>query len=267
MAVFDAEESDLHHHGYRVTSNPVQELSRRQMMVLVPSVLEAAKAHDDVLSHSPTVFVIDPDPDTGQLVKDLLHGHKVNVELSASGREFFATYRDNRSGCLVLGQRIVDISGLQIQRRLAEQERRLPMIYVTSGIDISTAVALMRGGAIHVLEKPLRPFDLLDAIGEALEADRNERRKEAQMRQMRESISMLTMKERQLVSLAAAALPTKAIALKLNISPRAVELRCRGVKNKLGLKSGPEFMRFALIARQEFSHHFGSAMSGGLTDC
>ncbi len=224
----------------------------------VPPAPELAEIQDGAVAQLPTVFVVDPDPATVTLVQDLLQGHKLAVEGYASGREFFAAY-DDRPGCLVLEQRIFDISGLQIQRRLAEQDRRLPMVYVSSGLDISTAVVLMRGGAIHVLEKPLRSIELFNAIQEALTVDLAERRHEAGKRVVRESVASLTRKERQLVGLIASAKSTKAIASELRIGARAVELRRRGVMNKLGFKSSLELLRFAIIAWQECSHYFRSA--------
>ncbi|MGA2253731.1 MAG: response regulator [Thermoguttaceae bacterium] len=229
------------------------------MMVAALSVSESAEIHDDVLAISPTVFVVDPDPVTGTMVKDLLRGYNWTVQAYASGREFFAAYTGDEPGCLVLEQRIFDISGLQIQRRLAEQNQRLPMVYVTSTVDVSTAVFLMRGGAIHVLEKPLRSAELLNAIQEAVAIDKDRRREEASKCRVRESIAMLTRKERQFVSLVACAKSTKAIAAELNICSRAVELRRRGVMGKLGLNSSSELLKFAMLAWQEFGHYLESA--------
>jgi len=218
-----------------------------------------AGIYDGVLTQSPTVFVVDPDPGTGKMVKDLLQEHDLTVEGYASGREFFAAYAGDRPGCLVLEQRIFDMSGLQIQRRLAEQNQRLPMVYVTSTVDVSTAVLLMRGGAIHVLEKPLHSIELFNAIQEAVTIDQNERHQEAGKRRVKESIAVLTRKERQLVILVASAKSTQAIASELSICSRAVELRRRGVMEKLGLKSSLELLSFALLACQECSNYLNFA--------
>ena len=183
----------------------------------------------------------------------------MTVQAYASGREFFAGYAGDRPGCLVLEQRIFDISGLQIQRRLAEQNQRLPLVYVTSGMDISTAVALMRGGAIHVLEKPLRSIELLAAIQEALAIDEHQRRHETWKCRVKESIALLTRKERQLVGLVACAKSTQAIAAELSIGGRAVALRRRAVMDKLGLRSSHELLRFAILAWQDYSPYLDSA--------
>ena len=220
-----------------------------------PASAAAVGIDDGVPAGASTVFVVDPDPVTGNTVKDLLHEYNLAVQVYPSGREFFAAYSGDQPGCLVLEQRIFDISGLQIQRRLAEQNQRLPMVFVTTGIDVATAVALIRGGAVHVLEKPLQSAELLNAIQEAVSLDRHERLKEAWKRQVRELIAMLTHKERRLVHLIAVANSTKAIAEDLGICSRAVELRRRGVMDKLGLTSSLELLRFAILAWQEFGHY------------
>ena len=153
------------------------------------------------------------------------------------------------------------------QRRLAEQNQRLPLVYVTSGIDISTAVALMRGGAIHVLEKPLRSIELLAAIQEALAIDKHQRRHETWKRRVKESIALLTRKERQLVGLVACAKSTQAIAAELSIGGRAVALRRRAVMDKLGLRSSHELLRFAILAWQDYSPYLDSASLKAGADC
>ncbi len=241
-------------------------------MAVLSHFIDAAQTYDDVYAECPTVFVLDPDPVTGTMVADLLEGYAMTIERYASGREFFAALSqikpgEDRPGCLVLEQRIFDISGLQIQRRLAEQNRRLSMVYVTSGADVSTAVALMRGGAIHVLEKPLRPIELLDAIQEAVAVDQNLRRREAGRRRVTELIATLSRRERQLVSLVAAAKATKTIAAELNICSRAVELRRRAVMEKLGLKSSIELLRFAMLAWHECRHCLDCEDLKEVADC
>jgi FixJ family two-component response regulator len=229
-------------------------------MIIRSSAAEPAEIPgDDVLAKTPIVFVVDPDPVTGKTVQDLLQGYELTVQVYPTARGFFAAYTGDQPGCLVLEQRIPDISGLQIQRRLTAQNQPLPLVYVSSTWDVSTAVALMRGGAIHVLEKPLRAIELLDAVQEALAKDQNERRQRAGKCRVRESIAMLTLKERQLVSLIASTKSTKAIIAELGICARAVELRRHGIMNKLGLRSSLELLKFAMLAGRECSHSLDSA--------
>jgi two-component system, LuxR family, response regulator FixJ len=165
-----------------------------------------------------------------------------------------------------LEQRIPDISGLQIQRRLAAENCYLPMVYTTSSVDVSTAVNLMRGGAVHILEKPLRPIELLNAIQEALSMAASHHKQGAERRRLLEAIAKLTRKERQLITLLAAAKPTKVIAAELKICQRAVEMRRSVVMEKLGLHSLLELVYFAVRAFQECRALLDFAMTEAAED-
>jgi two-component system response regulator DctR len=223
-------------------------------MIMQDQITDSWTPNRKVTDHElPTVFVVDPDPSTGMFVKGVLTGYPFEVQTFVSGREFFAAYNGRQPGCLVLEQRIADTSGLQIQRRLTEKRQRLPMVYVSSSIDVSTAVVLMRGGAVHILEKPLRSVELFGAIQEALALDKSQRQQESDKRRIRESIAMLTHKERKLVRLLATASSNKSISEELSICARAVELRRRAVMEKLSLGSPMELVRFALLAQEEIN--------------
>jgi DNA-binding NtrC family response regulator len=61
----------------------------------------------------PTVFVVDDDPATRELVGDILQEDGYAVELCADGPAFLAAYRAGRTGCLLVdalmpGARAVD---------------------------------------------------------------------------------------------------------------------------------------------------------------
>jgi two-component system response regulator FixJ len=201
----------------------------------------------------PTVFVVDPDPLTGALTKELLDGSDVGCEAFRSGRDFLAAYRDSRPGCLVLEQRIPDMSGLQLQHRLSAGGSILPLVFVTSKPDVSLAVELMRGGAVHVLEKPARSIELLSAIQEAIALDQDRRRAKAHQMKVRDLTASLTRKERQVLELIADGRSVKLMAGELELSVRAIELRRNSLMRKLDIRSSLELMRFAVIAAREFS--------------
>jgi two-component system, LuxR family, response regulator FixJ len=203
------------------------------------------------LPEVPTVFVTDPDPTTGQTIRKLLDGTEIGCEFYRSGREFLAAYRDDQPGCLVLEQRIPDMSGLQLQHRLAASGAALPLIFVTARPDISTAVEFMRGGAVHVLEKPVRTAELLEAIQEAIALDRGRRHAKNNQKRLKDLTDALTRKERQVLELIAAGKSVKAIAAALELSVRAVELRRKSLMKKLEVRSTLELMRFSVLANRE----------------
>jgi FixJ family two-component response regulator len=150
---------------------------------------------------------------------------------------------------------IRDMGGLQIQRRLAAVDCLLPLVFVTSRTDVSTAVELMRSGALHVLEKPVRPLDLIGAIQEALAINQDRRRAAEEQRALREQIASLTWKDRQVLQLIAQGKSVKAMSTALGLCARAVELRRRRLIEKLELGSPLELMRFSIAAHDPDAPH------------
>jgi FixJ family two-component response regulator len=201
------------------------------------------------------VFVIDPDPATGRLIQGFLQETTLPCQTFGSGREFLAAYQEGQPGCLVLETLIPDMSGLQIQRRLAAGNSLLPLIFVTSRMDVSTAVELMRQGVVHVLEKPVRPVDLHGAIHEAIALDAERRRQQGEQQKMRLHVAGLTRKERQVLQLVGEGKSVKAMASELGVCVRAIELRRRSLMAKLELESPLDLMRFSVGVRQIFVEH------------
>jgi two-component system response regulator FixJ len=200
-----------------------------------------------------TVFVIDPDPATGAMMKDLLIGSELRCEIHTTCRDFLAAHDVSRPGCVVLEQRIPDMSGLQLQRRLAlSGTRQVPLVFALNDATVSTAVELLRGGAVHVLEKPLRPLELLTAVQEAIDLDRERRRAAASDEQVRDLIAALSRKDREVLELMALGKSIKAIAVQLELSVRTIEQRRQKLMAKLQLRSALELMRFSIFTRQNF---------------
>jgi FixJ family two-component response regulator len=198
---------------------------------------------------APTVFVIDPDESVRTAVQDVVSGMALRCETFASGREFFGHYRGSAAGCVVLEVRIPDMSGLEIQRRLAKLEAPLPLIFLSGHHDVSLAVELMRGGAVHYLQKPLRPAELVIAVQEALACNRRRWKAQRRRQRVRQGIARLTAKERDLLFWIGQGKPHKEIASLVQASLRTVELRRESLMKKLELKSPIALVRFALLAK------------------
>ena len=203
-----------------------------------------------LLDHA-KVFVVDPDPSTGVVTKEVLAGSNLQCEVFSSGRDFLAAYDDAQPGCLVLELRIPDMSGLQLQHRLSARGSDLPLVFLTADTNVSTAVELMRGGAVHVLEKPARPIELLSAIQEAVDLNQHRRNVKQHHSRLRDLTASLTSKERQVLELIGRGKSIKAIAADLELSVRAIELRRQSLMNKLGAASSSELMRFSVMVHRE----------------
>jgi FixJ family two-component response regulator len=207
------------------------------------------RSHD--LHDTATVFVVDPDPATDRVITGVLEGSGLGCKFFRLGRDFLAAFSDSQSGCLVLEQRIPDMSGLQLQQRLSAGGCSLPLVFMSANSDVSTAVELMRRGAVHVLEKPARPIELFNAIQEALALDRERRRVRSRQANLNTLTATLTRRERETLDLIAKGRSCKAMASELGLSVRAIELRRNGLMRKLGIRSSLDLMRFAVVLQPD----------------
>ena len=108
--------------------------------------------------------MIDADEATRLAVRELAGELSLACQTYATGSEFFTAYTDSAPGCLVLEVWLTDTSGVEVQRRLIAKGATLPLIFLTSQNDVSMAVELMRNGAFHYVQKPIRAVDLMRII-------------------------------------------------------------------------------------------------------
>jgi FixJ family two-component response regulator len=191
------------------------------------------------------VFVVDDDASVRDSLKNLIRSVGLGAELFASAQEFLRSKRPDVPGCLVLDVRLPGLSGLDLQRRMAEAGLQIPIIFITGHGDIPMTVRAMKAGAVEFLTKPFRDQDLLDAIQQALERDRKARDQRAEIEEMRSRFASLTPREREVMARVVAGLLNKQIGAELGTSETTVKIHRHQVMEKMGAGSLPELVRMA----------------------
>jgi RNA polymerase sigma factor (sigma-70 family) len=191
------------------------------------------------------VYVIDDDPSIREAIKSLIRSVGMHVETLASAQEFMASRRPDAASCLVLDVRMPGLSGLDLQRDLSDAGIRIPIIFITGHGDIPMSVRAMKAGAVEFLTKPFRDQDLLDAISQALDRDREARKQQADMADLRKRLDHLTPREREVMDLVVAGLLNKQIAVRLGISEVTVKLHRHQVMEKMKADSLAELVRMS----------------------
>jgi FixJ family two-component response regulator len=104
----------------------------------------------------PTVFIIDDDRSMRQAIQDLVESVGLRAEAFATGRAFISRQHTGDPSCLVLDVRLPQMSGLDLQRQLAEAGIQIPIIFITAHGDVPMSVRALKSGAVEFLTKPFR---------------------------------------------------------------------------------------------------------------
>lgn len=203
------------------------------------------------MTSKPVVYVVDDERD----VRDALCVtiELMDLEPRCYGRadEFLGDYDAERIGCLVVDLRMPEITGLELLDAMAQRGIKLPSIMITGHGDVAAAVRAMKLGAADFLEKPYRPEVLRDCIQKAISHDREMRHAENERLALKRRMRSLTSSERDILELTVAGKPDKAIANRLDLSPRTIQLRRASLMKKLQAKSRIELAQLTQLANED----------------
>jgi FixJ family two-component response regulator len=189
------------------------------------------------------VYVVDDDTSVREALDSLIRSVGLAARTFPSAQDFLAVALQNEPGCLVLDVRMPGLSGLDLQRELADAQVPLPIIFLTGHGDIPMTVRAMKAGAVEFLTKPVRDQDLLDAIQQAIDRDRIARAGRAKLVSLRLRITSLTPREREVMRRVVKGMLNKQIAGELGTSEVTVKLQRRQVMRKMEAASVADLVR------------------------
>jgi len=190
------------------------------------------------------VFVVDDDRRIREALSELLSSFDMDAVTFGSAAEYMAYPKPDVPACLVLDVELPDINGLDLQRKIA-QDNHPHIVFITGHGDIPSSVRAIKAGAVDFLPKPFKEADLMRAINSALAQNRNARRKRAELAGLHQRFARLTPREREVLPLVVSGLLNKQAAAELGISEITLQIHRGSIMKKMDAGSLAELVRMA----------------------
>jgi FixJ family two-component response regulator len=202
-----------------------------------------------VAKREQTLFIVDDDRQMCQSLVVLLETLGYSVQAFSTTSGFLRYYKTQMPGCLLLDIQLPAQNGLSFYEQLLEEGKRLPVIFITAHANVDVAVAAMKTGAIEFLEKPFDRKRLVECIEKALNFDLQWRKRDSDFAELHNRIQKLNQRDRETLNLILSGEPNKAMASKLDLSERAVEMRRASIMRKLQVRNLAELLELTVSHR------------------
>jgi FixJ family two-component response regulator len=186
---------------------------------------------------------VDDEPEVLEAISHLVKPIEAEVRTFSRADAFLSNFQDEGPGCLILDVRLPNMSGMELQSRLAEIGCKIPIIIVTGHADIRMAVEAVKKGALNFLEKPFRPQELFEEIQKALRSDTERWQRHDEEQSLEKKLGLLKSGEREVLDRIMEGKTNEEIARELDLSVRGVEARRAKAMRTLRVDSKSELMR------------------------
>ncbi len=192
------------------------------------------------------VHIVDDEARVRDALALLLSTAQIESRTYASAEEYLASVRWDEPACVVLDNQLPGLSGIDLLKRIAEAASDTAVIMITGYGDVPTAVAAMRAGAYHFVQKPIDAEALLIIVEEALARSDKILDHRAETQEIRRRRALLTPREREVFALLVEGLPTKLVAHRLGITSRTAEHHRAAIMHKMQASTISHLVRMAL---------------------
>ncbi|MCF7804947.1 MAG: response regulator [Candidatus Marinimicrobia bacterium] len=160
------------------------------------------------------LLIVDDEPNIRLTVTRALESLGVETDTAASGEEALKKVEAGDFQAVLLDLKIPKPDGLEVLRRLRQEQLDIPVVMISAFGSIDTAVEALNLGAVDFLQKPFSPTEIREAVQQALRGKESEPwTKEQYMDNLREAASLLKShqldKAERLIKQALIALPDK----------------------------------------------------------
>lgn len=181
-----------------------------------------------------------------QTVLELAH---TEVRVFSNAVAMLESLDPNSMACVLIDANLPGIDGLELQRELHALRIAAPTVMIVDDADVTTAVAAVREGALDVIERGRVATGVLTATRKALAQVRKRSQDQAECDEVRSRFARLTRREQEVLDLVVAGLPSRAIAERLGVQLKTVDLHRSRINKKMHARNAVELLRLVNCIR------------------
>lgn len=197
-------------------------------------------------SISPTVYMIDDDPNDVVIIRRLCESVGLKVESFISPQEFLMQVRSVESGCIVADLMMPEMTGLQLHAELKDSQTEIPIIVITGHADARTCRTALQNGVFDFVEKSFNPHDLLVVIQSAIEENTKKNTERRIRERAMQQFDNLSKREDEVMKLLVTGLTLKSIAGELGISVQTASKHRIRLFEKLDVRNEVELVKLLM---------------------
>jgi FixJ family two-component response regulator len=191
------------------------------------------------------VYVVDDDAAISRSLSRLIGSVGLDAVTFPSAQAFLDHPRSSGPACLVLDVRMPGLGGLDLQTRLGDACKTLPIVFITGHGTVPTSVRAMKSGAVDFLQKPFNDDELIAAIHRALTLSRQAHAEAAERGEIERRVRSLTPREREVMEHVVKGLLNKQIAADLGAAEKTVKIHRGRVMQKMQANSVADLVHMA----------------------
>jgi len=100
-------------------------------------------------------MVVDDEPNALFTVSKILEDHGYRVVQALGGRRALRKLKSNRCNVVITDERMPDLSGMELFRKIKEIDETIPVIVLTAFGSVDFAVQALKEGVYYFFEKPI----------------------------------------------------------------------------------------------------------------
>ena len=192
------------------------------------------------------IFVVDDDTATRETLSCALKAAGYDVICFADGAALLSLVRSRTPVCIFLDVQMPERAGLDVLKKLREENCPAPVFVTSANGDIATAVEAVRSGAADFIEKPVNGDDIVERMEAAIEELTPSYEGVPDIVAHLPGCEPFTRREREVLARIAVGETNKEAARRLGLSSRTIEGYRASIMRKVGARNAAELLRRVL---------------------